>query len=141
MKKNRPARRVTSLVKAKLIQSTNVLFMSDAFSNPQAQADIEDLLDPAVFDALVAELYKTELQGKSLSLNANIPRIVKRYEDAFTALGLEFRKTRPARLFIEKMAHDPASVMGQLREPFHHPVRQNLQAHAKLVSRNAEPFR
>ena len=93
------------LVKAKLIQDTNVLFMSDAFSNPPAQADIEDLLDAAVFDALVAESYKKELQGKSLSLNVNIPRIVKRYEDAFSALGLEFHKTRPARLFIEKMAH------------------------------------
>src|SRR5262249_42821761 len=67
------------LVKAKLIHGANVLFTSGAFTTAPSEADIEDLLDPAVFNALVAESYKTELQGKTLSLNGNIPRIVKRY--------------------------------------------------------------
>jgi transposase-like protein len=32
----------------------------------------------------------------------------KRYEDAFASVGLDFHKTRPARLFLSKMATDPA---------------------------------
>ena len=133
---------VEELAKAKLIHDNNVLFVSGAFSTPPQEADIEDLLEPAVFDALVAESYKKELKGKSLSLNANIPRIVKRYEEAFTALGLEFHKTRPARLFIEKMAQDPASVMkGNSESLFSSLFDKICKAHAKLVSKNAEPFR
>ena len=70
-------------------------------------ADIEDLLDPATFEALVKESYKTELHGKTLQLNPSIPRIAKRYEEAFAAIGLQFNKTRPAKLFLRLAAQDP----------------------------------
>jgi hypothetical protein len=36
---------------------------------------------------------------------------VKRYEEAFQQLGLEFYKTRAARLFLQKMATEPDSLM------------------------------
>ncbi len=40
--------------------------------------------------------------GKPLRLNASIPRIVRRYEEAFEELGLAFHKTPTARLFLRE---------------------------------------
>ncbi len=99
------------LVKNKLIRDSNVLFVTEGFDPKPAEADIEDMLDPSMYDKLVHETYKAELKGKTLKLNANIPRIVKRYEAAFAALGLEFFKTRPARLLLEIMGSDPKKIM------------------------------
>lgn len=99
------------LVKGKLIRSDNVVFASEAFEAPPAEADIEDILDPAVYEALVRETYNKELNGKTLELNAHIPRIARRFEEAFDALSLDFHKTRPTRLFLQKMANDPSSVL------------------------------
>ena len=99
------------LVKGKLIRSDNVVFASEAFETPPAEADIEDILDPAVYEALVQEAYAKELKGKNLELNAHIPRIARRFEAAFDALSTDFHKTRPTRLFLQKMATDPASVL------------------------------
>lgn len=70
-------------------------------------ADIEDLLDPETFAALVKESYKTELLGKALHLNNNVPRIAKRYAEAFAAIGIPFNKSRPAKLFLRLAAQDP----------------------------------
>ncbi|WP_230281045.1 AAA family ATPase [Croceicoccus sp. Ery15] len=99
------------LVKGKLIRSDNVIFASEAFETPPAEADIEDILDPAIYEALVREAYAKELKGKKLELNAHIPRIARRFEAAFDALSIDFHKTRPSKLFLQKMATDPASVL------------------------------
>jgi hypothetical protein len=100
------------LVKSKLIRKEHVVFVSEAFGGVTvAEADIEDLLEPDVFAALVEETYRKELAGRSLSLNPNIPRIVRRYEEAFNSLGLQFYKTRPAKLFLRRIVDDPTSVM------------------------------
>jgi len=99
------------LVQSKLIKEQNVVFVSEAFSPAPSEADIEDLLDAAVYESLVRESYKAELKGKTLILNTHIPRISKRIEKAFADLGLEFHKTRPARLFLTKMAVDPDKVL------------------------------
>lgn len=99
------------LVKSKLIAEQNVLFVGESFLTVPAEADIEDMLDPAVFEQLVKESYAAELKGKKLVLNANIPRIVKRFEDAFSGLGITFHKTRPARLFLKKMAAEPEEIL------------------------------
>lgn len=100
------------LIKQKLIRSEHIVFVSEAFgSGSVSEADIEDLLDPDVFAMLVEETYKKELSGLTLTLNLHIPRIVRRYEDAFKTLGLEFNKTRPAKLFLRRIADDPASVL------------------------------
>jgi hypothetical protein len=60
---------------------------------------------------LVRDTYKSELGGKTLTLNPNIPRVVKRYEEAFAAIGLDFQKSRPAREFLARMGSDPNSVL------------------------------
>lgn len=99
------------LLKGKLIRSDNVVFASEAFENAPAEADIEDILDPQVYDALVGEAYAQELKGKTLTLNDHVPRIARRYEAAFDVLSIDFHKTRPARLFLQKMANDPSSVL------------------------------
>jgi hypothetical protein len=103
------------LVKAKLIRDDNIVFVTEAFngSGVPTEADIEDLFEPTVYEGLVNESYRKELTGKTLVLNAQIPRIVKRYEKAFEDIGVQFHKTRPARLLLSKMATDAASIMPQ----------------------------
>lgn len=132
------------LVKEKLIREDNVVFVTEGFPNATkaSEADIEDLLDPAVYEALVQESYKKELAGKPIALNASIPRIVKRYEEAFEDLGLEFHKTRPARLLLSKMAGKPQTIMTPTTlENFVRLFERISQLHAKDVARAAEPFR
>ena len=131
------------IVKAKLIREDGVLFVSSCFTGEDRphEADMEDLLDPIVFDALVRESYKTELKDRELALNASIPRIVKRYEAAFSAIGLEFYKTRPARLFLSKMAKDPDTVIfGTALARFELLLTQISRAHSNLTIKYATPF-
>ena len=52
-----------------------------------------------------------ELKGNTLKLNAHIPRIARRFEAALDSLSIGFHKTRPTRLFLQKMASDPSSVL------------------------------
>lgn len=99
------------LLRAKLIRDQNVVFVSEAFSTPRNEADIEDLLEPTVYEDLVRESYASELNGKKLTLNANIPRVAKRIEAGLADLGLPFHKTRPTRLFLKKMASEPEKVL------------------------------
>jgi predicted ATPase len=100
------------LIKNKLVRESAITIVTDGLPDPKpAEADIEDLIDPAVYRSLVEDTYSNELKGKTLTLNANIPRIVKRFEEAFAALGIEFHKTRPAREFIKRMGTDPATVL------------------------------
>jgi hypothetical protein len=131
------------LLRSKLIREDGILFVSSGFpaASAPSEADIEDLLEPSVYETLVQESYKKELTKKTLSPNASIPRIVKRYESAFADIGLEFNKTRPARLFLGKMAKDPDSVMpASAVERFEALFGQIGRAHTKLASRAAEPF-
>jgi predicted ATPase len=100
------------LVKARLISERNVVFVTEAFrENPPKEADIEDLIGQEVYDALVCESYVKELKGNKLALNANIPRVAKRFDVAFAELGIPFKKTRPSRLMLKKMAENPNSIV------------------------------
>lgn len=131
------------LVKSKLIRDDGVLFVTAGFPDggTPAEADLEDLLDPAVFDTLVLESYKGELKGKKLTLNASIPRIVKRYEAAFEAVGLVFQKTRPARLLLSKMANEPEAMMPAVSvERFERLFTEIARLHGKTLAKQGEPF-
>jgi predicted ATP-dependent endonuclease of OLD family len=131
------------LVKAKLIKDDNIVFVSDAYdpSTKPAEADMEDLFEPDVYKALVDESYSKELNGKTLSLNAQIPRIVKRYEKAFADLGIEFHKTRPARLFLNKMASEAAKMIpASSVERFERLFAKISALHTRNINRKAEPF-
>lgn len=100
------------LIKSRLISERNIVFVTEAFDgDPPAEADIEDLLEPKVYEALVRESYAKELKGKKLALNDNIPRMAKRVELALSELGIEFHKTRPTRLLLTKMSNDAEAVV------------------------------
>lgn len=102
----------SDLLKNKLIRDENLVFVADAFPEPlSGGADIEDMLDPEAFRRLVEDSYARELEGKDLILNDCIPRVVKRYEDAFRSLGMDFHKTRPAKRFLRRMAQAPEEIM------------------------------
>ncbi|MEP0873701.1 AAA family ATPase [Trichocoleus desertorum AS-A10] len=130
------------LVKAKLIREKNVIFVSEAFNpTPPNEADIEDLLDPAVYESLVRESYAKELQGKTLKLNGNIPRIAKRTEAALQDLGITFYKTRPTRLLLNKMVSEPDTIVTddtlQRFETIFNAINRQLESH---ITRDDEPF-
>lgn len=129
------------LLKAKLIRDHNVIFVSEAVKPPPNEADIEDLLDPSIYEALVKESYKAELTGKSLALNSRIPRIAKRFEAALAQHGIEFRKTRPTRLFLSKMATTPDTVLDKSTadrfEALFKLINERLE---KQAARSAKPF-
>ncbi len=100
------------LVREKLIRSEGVVHIGSAFQvTPAGGADIEDLLDPDAFVRLVEESYAKELAGKKLSWNTAIPRIVNRAHDALKQVGIDFQKTRPARLFLRKAGADPSAIL------------------------------
>ena len=62
------------LVKSKLIRDQNIVFVAEGFAaSGSVDADIEDLIEPAIYESLVRESYAKELAGKSLPLNASIP--------------------------------------------------------------------
>lgn len=130
------------LVKQKLIREENVIFVSDAFGSAKpTEADIEDVLEPDLYSKLVSESYEAELKGKTLKMNPKIPRIVRRYEDAFGKVGLEFHKTRPARLLLNKMATDPKGIMTSVtRERFERLFKRISEQLKRHRTRGAEPF-
>lgn len=124
------------LIKSKLIQEQNVVFISEAFGPVKnTEADIEDMLESDVYIKLVKESYAKELKGKTLTLNDKIPRIAKRVEAAFKDLGIPFHKTRPARLLLKKMANEPDTIVslatGQRFETLFAAVNERLEKHLK----------
>jgi hypothetical protein len=132
------------LVKSKLLRDDNIIFISDGFADGQrpAESDIEDLLDPDVYTSLITESYNTELTGKNIIPNAQIPRIVKRYERAFSDLGMEFHKTRPARLLLDRMAREPeAIVTPTAAERFERLMTEIEIRLSRNIARAGEPFR
>ena len=130
------------MVTSKLIRDQQIIFVSEAFeSNKPSEADIEDLLDPAAYEALVRDAYAKELTGKALVLNSNIPRIVQRMADGFQKIGLTFHKTRPAGLFFRTIGVTPASVMtdetANRFEKLFAIISDRLK---KWIAREREPF-
>jgi len=129
------------LLKARLIRDQNVVFVSEAFATPPNEADIEDLLDPAVYEALVRESYLAELKAKTLTLNSNIPRIAKQIETGLADIGISFHKTRPTRLFLTKMASEPEKMLPvQSLERFEALFKLINERLAKQTIRGDKPF-
>ncbi|MES2260965.1 MAG: AAA family ATPase [Pseudomonadota bacterium] len=130
------------LVKSKLIDERSIMFMTEAFdAAPPKEADLEDLLDPAIYEAVVRESYATELAGKEIKPNANIPRIAKRMEFALRQVGIEFHKTRPTRLLLNKMKTDPASILTPKSQTrFERLFKLINEKMTRLTARKALPF-
>jgi hypothetical protein len=131
------------LVSLKLIRSENVLHVGDAFeSTPAGGADTEDLFGDDVFIDLVRETYVAELKNVNLRLNQKVPRVVKRVEMAFEQAQIPFHKSRPANLFLRKMATDPSSVLQpDALKRFERLFDRLSTAVDRLEKNNAQPFR
>lgn len=104
-------RTANDLVRDRLIRSDGVIFVGKSFESYRKHADIEDLLGDESYLDLVREAYAKELSGKTLSLNANIPRVVARVEEAFRQTDIKFAKARPASLWMRKMATEPEAAL------------------------------
>lgn len=130
------------LVKGKLIRDDSVIFVTSAFAGTGPnEADIEDILEPATYEALVRESYTKELSGKTLTLNPRLPRIARRMEIGFDEIDIEFHKTRPTRLFLSMMAGDPTSVLTpDCIDRFERLCGTINSAFEKHLKRDAKPF-
>ena len=100
------------IVKNKFIKDDAVIYITDAV-NSKKESDIEDLIDEKTFESLIKEAYSKELNGKQLSINSKIPRVIHRYEAAFKNAKIPFNKTRIARLFIDKMSNNPSQIISK----------------------------
>lgn len=130
------------MIRNKLIRGDNVICITEGYDSPRGHgADIEDLLDPATYSKLVKDTYSAELQGKTPQVNDDIPRIVRRYEDAFVKLGLKFNKTRPARQFIHQISSKPESIVTELtKKRFARLFGVVTERLAKQAARSERPF-
>jgi energy-coupling factor transporter ATP-binding protein EcfA2 len=129
------------LVKSKLIRGENVLKVTAAFDPVPSEADVEDILDPATFTALVREAYANELNGRTLTMNPQIPRATVRATKALEALGLPFHKSRVARLFVTMMASNPQSVLGgQTLDRFQRLFERVNATVTKMMTAGRPPF-
>lgn len=129
------------LVKSRLLADQNVVFVSEAFATAPSEADVDDLLDPAIYKALVLECYEIELAGRNLILNPNLPRIAKRIEAGLKALDFKFHKTRPASLLFRKMAADTAKVVTDESAKRFQALFMTINARlAKHLARTKGPF-
>lgn len=101
------------LLKTKVLRENNILSIGDAFEEDvrPKDADIEDLLDALIYEKLVRDSHAPEIGKKKLTVNDRIPRLAKRMEQALKGVDVEFSKTRPARLFLEKIGQSPADVL------------------------------
>lgn len=132
-------------VKNKLLRENSVTFVSEAFTAPvPGEADTEDLLDPSVYETLVRTAYAKELAGKKLVLNQKIPRVAKRIEAALNDLGIEFHKTRPMRLLLDRMATAPDGILtpdSEARfERLFTVINERFRKHAQRTQAGKEPF-
>lgn len=101
------------LLNTKVLREHNILTIGDAFeeSAQPKDADIEDLLDASIYEKLVRDSHAPEIGKEEFAVNDRIPRLAKRMEKALKGVNVEFSKTRPARLFLEKMGQSPAEVL------------------------------
>jgi energy-coupling factor transporter ATP-binding protein EcfA2 len=132
---------VSDLLRSKLARSESIVRVGSSAAPGSTEADIEDLLDPAVFESLAREVYKRELKGKTLALNEKIPRIVPRFEQAFEAAGLAFNKTRVAKAFLQRMGTDAAAVLtAPSQDRFKNLIARLNEASKKIKAAGRKPF-
>jgi predicted ATPase len=132
------------LAKRKVLRDQNILSVGDAFeegSRP-SEADIEDLLDADVYEKLVRDSHKADIGKKKITVNDRIPRLAKRMEQALKSVDVEFSKTRPARLFLERMGQSPAEVLTpDALDRFERLIGAINEKLARHIARDAGPFK
>lgn len=132
------------LSKRKVLREQNILSVLDAFpeGDQPKEADIEDLLDGEIYQKLVLDSHAADIGKKKVSVNERIPRLAKRMEKALGDAEVDFSKTRPTRLFLEKMGKSPSEVLTpdaiERFERLFSAINDKLARH---ISRQVGPFR
>jgi len=92
--------------------ASNVICIADALpGTPADGADVEDLLDPKIYDRFVRIVHKGKLKDRELRLDSKITRIVPRYRDAFAHAGVAFYRERVARAFMRMLLQSSESAL------------------------------
>jgi predicted ATPase len=131
------------LLKTKILRDHNILSIGDAFEDGARpkDADIEDLLDAAIYEQLVRESHAREIGEKKFTVNDRIPRLAKRMEEALQSIDFTFNKTRPARLFLEKMGQSPGEVLTpDTLDRFERLIAKINEKLARHIARDAGTF-
>jgi hypothetical protein len=90
-----------ALSEAGLKAPKGIVFIGAGFSAaPTTPVEIEDLIEPDVYDRFVRAAYRQKLDGKELEPKVSIPCAVERYREAFGRIGLSFSRREPARLIV-----------------------------------------
>ena len=93
-------------------KNKNIIFVSDALTNNVVKnPEIEDLLEHELYLNLVRECYSETIDVDQLTFNMKIPKICSRFEDAFKKVKKTFEKSKPAKLFLDKIGTNPKSVL------------------------------
>ena len=95
---------------ARILPENNLVCVAEAIERDGA-ADLEDLFDVELYDRFVRYCWRSELKERKLEPDESIPRVVERYQTALAAIGIEFDRSRPARLFLRGMGKNPTSVL------------------------------
>ncbi len=81
--------------------ATAYVFIGSAHeSEPARRFDLEDLVDPAVFERFVEVAYRKRIKGEKLRFDRSIPNHVDRCERALEDLGVSFSRDRLAKLIV-----------------------------------------
>ncbi len=90
------------LVKNRILTKKRVILVSEPI-DPSREMDMEDFFPTDFYLSLVQEAYAKELAGTKIVLPLQrAPRIVVALTEYLKQRKIEFHKTRPARLFLDK---------------------------------------
>jgi energy-coupling factor transporter ATP-binding protein EcfA2 len=76
----------------------SVFIGSGQAAAPDQAVELEDLVDPDIYDRFVRAAYREELEGRELAPDLSTAGAVERYREAFDRIGLTFSRRLPARL-------------------------------------------
>ena len=121
----------------------HVVSIADALGGGLPGGDVEDLFDPDTYDRFVRLAHKSQLETQGYDLDASIPQAVARYEDAFARAGLEFSRSKVARVFVRAMLTNPDTALpAESRDRFERLfvlVQQRLQVLRGQAAAQQEP--
>jgi hypothetical protein len=115
-----PAQTDAALSEAGLQAPKGIVFIGAGFSEAATTpVEIEDLIEPDVYDRFVRAAYRQKLDGKELEPKVSIPCAVERYREAFARIGLSFSRREPARLIVRGSQRNLRTLLsGETAERF-----------------------
>ena len=115
-----PAQTDAALSEAGLQPPKGIVFIGAGLSEtPTTPVEIEDLIEPDVYDRFVRTAYRQMLDYKKVEPDASIACAVERYQEAFGRIGMSFSRRAPARLSARGSERNLRTLLsGQTAERF-----------------------